>query len=195
VVASQRGRLLDAMVQIVTEKGYADTTVSDVVERAGVSRRTFYELFADKEACFLASYDTGVEIMLGRLRSAIRSVPRADWRARARAAVTTYMDVLAEEPNFAWALHVSIVGAGPLALARRRAQMLGLFGEIWGRLHAVARAEDPLRPELSAAALRAMAGGMEELVRERLRTHGASSLPAYAEDVLRAALQLLGDAD
>jgi hypothetical protein len=40
-----------------------------------------------------------------------------------------------------------------------------------------------------------MAGGMEELVRERLRTHGASSLPAYAGDVLRAALQLLGDAD
>jgi AcrR family transcriptional regulator len=194
VLASQRGRLLDAMVQIVTEKGYADTTVSDVVERAGVSRRTFYELFDDKEACFLASYETGVEIMLGRLRSAIRSVPRADWRARARAAVTTYMDVLAEEPNFAWALHVSIVGAGPAALARR-AQMLGLFGEIWGRLHAVARAEDPLRPELSAAALRAMAGGMEELVRERLRTHGARSLPGYVEDVLRAALQLLGDAD
>jgi AcrR family transcriptional regulator len=194
VRASQRGRLLAAMVQVVTDKGYAATTVADVVERAGVSRRTFYEMFPDKETCFIAAYDTGVEIMLGRLRAAIAAVPREDWRARARAAVTTYMEVLAEEPAFAWALHVEIVGAGSIALARR-AQMLGLFGEIWGRFHELARREDPSRPKLSPDASHAMAGGMEELVRERLRTQGARSLPAYADEVMRAALRLLGDQD
>src|SRR5882724_3806888 len=52
VVASQRGRLLDAMAEVVAEKGYQATTVADVVERAGVSRRTFYEQFPDREACF-----------------------------------------------------------------------------------------------------------------------------------------------
>ena len=60
VVASQRSRLIDAMAQVVAERGYPATTVADVVERAGVSRRTFYEQFADKEACFLAAYDVGL---------------------------------------------------------------------------------------------------------------------------------------
>src|SRR5215218_6805837 len=64
VMASQRGRMLDAMAQVVAEKGYGAATVADVIERAGVSRKTFYEHFRDKEACFLAAFDTGVEILL-----------------------------------------------------------------------------------------------------------------------------------
>ena len=71
VVASQRTRLVDAMAQIVAEKGYPATTVADVVERAGVSRRTFYEQFADKEACFLAAYDAGLEAVLCRVGYAV----------------------------------------------------------------------------------------------------------------------------
>ncbi|HEV7687975.1 MAG TPA: helix-turn-helix domain-containing protein, partial [Acidimicrobiia bacterium] len=104
VVASQRGRLVDAMAQIVAEKGYPATTVADVVERAGVSRRTFYEQFADKEACFLAAYDVGLTVVLSRIREAVEGVPErlpppssgghppapgstGGWRERARAGV------------------------------------------------------------------------------------------------------------
>src|SRR4051794_31061826 len=57
VAASQRGRMLRAMAEAASERGYVNTVVSDVVERAGVSRKTFYEHFTDKEECFLASYD------------------------------------------------------------------------------------------------------------------------------------------
>ena len=59
VLASQRGRMLAAIAEAVAEKGYAATTVADVVGRAGVSRKTFYEHFADKEECFLAAWDAG----------------------------------------------------------------------------------------------------------------------------------------
>jgi AcrR family transcriptional regulator len=55
VIASPRGRLLEAIAQAVAVKGYADATVADVVSRAGVSRKTFYEHFEDKEDCFLAA--------------------------------------------------------------------------------------------------------------------------------------------
>ena len=53
VLASQRGRMIAAMAETVAAKGYAATTVADVVARAGVSRKTFYEHFADREECFL----------------------------------------------------------------------------------------------------------------------------------------------
>ncbi len=55
--ANQRGRMIDATIEVVGEKGYADLTVADVIKRAGVSRRAFYEHFSNREDCFLATYD------------------------------------------------------------------------------------------------------------------------------------------
>src|SRR5215211_3537803 len=59
---SQRGRMLAAMATAVGEKGYAEVAVADVIARAGVSRKTFYEQFDNKLGCFLAAYDAGVEL-------------------------------------------------------------------------------------------------------------------------------------
>src|ERR1700737_2743257 len=98
VAASQRGRLVFAMVKAVAEKGYAAVTVTDVVEGANVSRRTFYEQFPDKETCFLAAFDTGVELVLGRMREAAAGLDRSDWRAHIRSDLATYFDTLAAEP-------------------------------------------------------------------------------------------------
>src|SRR3954465_9903368 len=61
VLASQRGRMLGAMADAVARKTYAGTTVADGVAGAGVSRKTFYEHFRDKEECFLAGFDAGVD--------------------------------------------------------------------------------------------------------------------------------------
>jgi AcrR family transcriptional regulator len=58
VSANQRGRMIDATIEVVGEKGYAELTVADIIKRAGVSRRAFYEHFSNREACFLATYDT-----------------------------------------------------------------------------------------------------------------------------------------
>ena len=114
VVASQRARLIDAMAQVVAEKGYAATTVADVVERAGVSRRTFYEQFADKEACFLAAYDVGLAAVLGRIRETVEVRPAAVWRERARAGVEAFLALLASDALFVGgivrALHLDVAG-------------------------------------------------------------------------------------
>jgi AcrR family transcriptional regulator len=141
IEASQRGRLLDAMAQVVSEKGYLATTVADVIAHAGVSRRTFYEHFRDKEDCFLAAYDTGVEVLLDTVRQAGEGIE--DPLERTRARVRAYLETLAAEPAFARTFEIEIAAAGPRAQARRR--------EVYERFAAVAR-------EDSAAARRQLPG-------------------------------------
>jgi len=193
VVASQRGRLLDAVASAVAENGYAATTVAHIVERAGVSRSTFYEQFDDKESAFIAAYDVGAEVVLGRLAEAIEALPGdADWRQVVRTAIETYMRVLADEPAFARALHVEALCAGPDTL-ERRAAIFDVFSARTRLAHDLARQEDPSRPELPDEAFRLHTGGMDELVREQLRTRGAAALPELVEPTVRATLALLGE--
>ena len=83
--ASQRGRLICAVADCVAAKGYAETTVADVIALAGVSRKTFYEHFTDKEACFLASYDHGADAIHRAMLEAAEGPGLArDPRLRAR---------------------------------------------------------------------------------------------------------------
>jgi AcrR family transcriptional regulator len=111
----------------VAEKGYGPATVADVIERAGVSRKTFYEHFKDKEACFLAAFDAGVEILLSTVRAADPGTGGALERARAR--VRAYLQTLAAEPAFARTFVIEVGGAGPRALQRRR-EVLDAFADL-----------------------------------------------------------------
>jgi len=194
VAASQRSRLIEAMAQVVAEKGYPATTVADVVDRAGVSRRTFYEQFADKEACFLATYDAGLTAVLTRIRDAVEgSAPAAGWRDRARAGVEAFLALLAAEPAFARALQVEILTAGPAALDRR-AGMLVMFGGIWRNVHERARAEEPGLAPLPEEVFTILAAGLEELIRDGIRTKGPSTLPELAEPILSTVFAIFGTA-
>src|SRR4051812_42933268 len=80
-----RERLVLGMVTAVAERGYAATTITDVVRHARVSRRTFYEHFADKEACFLAAYDAVSDAVLADIAGAAEEA--AGWESRVLAAV------------------------------------------------------------------------------------------------------------
>jgi len=192
VAASQRGRMLEAMASIVAEKGYAATTVADVVERAGVSRRTFYEQFADKEACFLAAYDVGLAAVLEQIRNAVESrPPAAGWRERARSGVEAFLALLAAEPAFARALQVEILTAGPAALDRR-AGMLVMFSGVWRSVHERARTEEPSLPALPDEVFTILTAGLEELIRDCLRTRGPEALPELAEPILRTVFAVFG---
>lgn len=190
VTASQRGRLLEAMVQVIAEKGYAATTVADIVDCAQVSRRTFYEQFADKESCFLAAYDAGVEYVLGQIRSATDRGGEVGWRELLRSDMKTYLQTLAEEPAFAAALHVEAMHAGPAALARR-AEIFAVFTERTRRVYELAREEDPSRPELPLEVFRIHTGGVDELIRDFLRERPPEQLPELAEPLTRATLAML----
>ena len=192
VVASQRGRLLFAVAQAVAERGYGPMTVADIVERAGVSRKTFYEQFPDKEAAFLAAFNTGVEMLLGRIGEAADALPGdADWRDRVRSDWETYLEVLCEEPAFARSLHVEALGAGP-ALLERRAQIMAMFTERTRRMHQLARVQEPGLPDLPDELFRVHSAGMDELVRDTLRTRGPEGLPELVEPGVRLTFALFG---
>jgi AcrR family transcriptional regulator len=191
VAASQRTRLIDAMAQVVAEKGYAASTVADVVERAGVSRRTFYEQFDDKEACFLAAYDAGLAAVLFRIGEAVDVNPAAPWRERARAGVESFLALLASQPAFAQALQVEILTAGPAALDRRTG-MLVMFGGIWRNVHERARAEEPALPDLPDEVFTILSAGLEELIRDCIRTRGPAALPELADPILRTVFAVFG---
>ena len=170
VASSQRTRLLAAMATVVAEKGYAATTVADVVSAAGVSRSTFYELFSSKEACFLDAYNQGVEDLLAAVREAVRDAD-GDWRAQLRAGIRAYLAQLARMDHFARMYIEEIHAVGPAALAAR-ADALRRFADRYHASFSQARAADPTLREPDPDALLVLCAGTEQLVFERLRAGG-----------------------
>lgn len=120
VESSQRLRILRGMAEAMREQGYVDTTVADVIARAGVSRESFYRLFISKADCFAAAFDAAAEILLHRISAApALAEGSADPLDRVERAVAAYLDTLAEEPAWARLFIVEVHAAGPEALARR----------------------------------------------------------------------------
>ena len=176
---TQRGRMLRAVLGAVAEKGYARMTVADVVARAGVSRRTFYEHFRDKEDCFLAAYEAATEIVIAGILDALRQRPDDDWRTRVRIALDTYTGALAAEPQFARALLIDVLGAGPRAVELRQ-RVYDRFVAQWRVLADDAREEDPSLGPIDDLVLRALVGGIGELTQRQVLTEGAAALPRLA---------------
>jgi AcrR family transcriptional regulator len=120
VVSSQRERMVEAMIQVVAEQGFAGTTVADIISTAGVSRATFYEQFADKEDCFLAAYATVMDRMLAFVAEGFAADDSGDWIERLRGGIRSLLRYLAQNPV---AVRVGIVeGFGAGARARDRYQ-------------------------------------------------------------------------
>jgi AcrR family transcriptional regulator len=186
---AQRARMLAAMVQAVAEKGYAHVAVADVIQRAGVSRKTFYEQFANKEECFLAAYDAGVDGLLAAIDDALSELA-PDWLAASRRAVGVYLARMAASPAFARAFLIEVLGAGPPALARRDA-VQGRFADQLAAIHRRARADIPDIPELPPHTFRAAVGAVNELVTAHVLEHGAATLPELADAILDVHLALL----
>jgi AcrR family transcriptional regulator len=115
----QRTRLLFAMADLAREHGAGQITVSHIVARSGVSRRTFYELFDGREACFLAAFDEAVERAEKRLAPALAA--GGSWRERVRAGLGALLDFIEDEPGLGALCVVEALGAGPLARERRAA--------------------------------------------------------------------------
>lgn len=120
VVRSQRERMVEAMIQVVAEQGFAETTVADIISTAGVSRATFYEQFADKEDCFVAAYATVMDRMLAFVAEGFAADDSDDWIERLRGGIRSLLRYLAQNPV---AVRVGIVeGFGAGARARDRYQ-------------------------------------------------------------------------
>ncbi len=136
----QRARLLAAAVRAVDELGYPDTSVADITSRARVSRRTFYELFADREACLATVIEDILGLLGGELAAAGLEEGLA-WRERVRGGLLAILGFLDREPVLARVLVVQALRGGPRVLERREAVLARLAGVVdEGRLLSV-RAE------------------------------------------------------
>lgn len=113
----QRARILLAMSELVRERGAAGVTVAHVVLRSGVSRRTFYELFVDREDCFLAAFDSA--IAAGRERVVAAYTSAAPWRERTRASLLAALEFLDAEPELGYLCVVGALSGGQRSLERR----------------------------------------------------------------------------
>jgi len=117
VTSSQRARVLAAMRELVATHSYRDVAVAAVLRHAGVSRKTFYELYAGKEECFVAVY----EGEMGRLLTPVMQAFEGSepWVDRLRTALGVLLGALAGDPSAARICFVEVLAAGPLALERR----------------------------------------------------------------------------
>jgi AcrR family transcriptional regulator len=179
---SQRDRLLEATIRLVAEKGYAATKIADLTAEAGISRTTFYELFEDKEACFLAAYERAAERLLGAVNTAYEA--ESSWPEAMRAALAVLLQALAAEPPLARLGLVDVGAAGPAAQQRYLAavkRLTPLFEE--GRDFA------PGGRALPANTSRMALGGVIGLISEAVLAGEAERLPEQLDDVLAAALR------
>jgi AcrR family transcriptional regulator len=124
VSAQQRRRLLEATLAVVAEQGYGRMTARRVSGRAGVSNKTFYDLFSDREDCFLAAFDEAVGTLGGVVASAYAS--EREWVAGIRAGLGALLALLDREPALRTLAFVEALGAGPRVLARRT-EILGVL--------------------------------------------------------------------
>jgi AcrR family transcriptional regulator len=191
VRASQRERLLRAVIAAVSESGYLPVTVADIVRRARVSRVAFYAHFADKEDCFLAATAEGRELMIDRIASATRALPaEAGDEEVLRVALRAYLAFLAGEAAFARVFYLHMPTAGPRAVDRLDAAQ-GLFADLTARWHRRARERHRQWPPVPAEAYLALAGGTAELVRSRVRVARTDELPELEETLVALHLAVL----
>jgi AcrR family transcriptional regulator len=128
VVEIQRSRLLTAALGAVDEIGYARTTVAHITGRARVSRRTFYDLFDNREDCLLAALESVVGLIGEELAAA--GLEDLSWRERVRAGLWTILSFLDREPVLARVCVVQALRGGPRVLERRERVLAGLAREI-----------------------------------------------------------------
>jgi len=162
-IHEHRSRLLEGMAHAVAAKGYADTTIADIVREASVSRRTFYEHFTSKAECLIALYEAASHNALKVLQGAID--PAQPWQAQVEGALTAYLGCMAANPVLMRTLYIEILGLGPQGLAARRRvnQEIADF-----MLRVVNGAQGKGTPPLSRQMAMAVVGGINELVLEYL---------------------------
>ncbi len=143
----QRMRILAGMAEVASERGAGSVTVAHVVSRAGVSRRTFYDLFADREECFLAAFEDAI----GQVSTLVLEAygHEGAWRERIRAGLWAALVWFDEESALARICIVESLAAGPRALERRAVVLRALVAAIdEGRSDVPRRGTQP--PPLSA---------------------------------------------
>jgi AcrR family transcriptional regulator len=173
-----RTRVLEGMAKAVSRKGYAETTIADIVGEAGVSRRTFYEHFTSKAECLIALYGAASHNALKVLRDAIDA--SQPWPAQIERALRAYLDCLASNPVLVRTLFIEILHLGPDGLEVRRGINREIADFIVNMVNAPNRA-----PSVTPDMAMAIVGGINELVLEYMEQDRVTRLGELVEPASR----------
>jgi AcrR family transcriptional regulator len=173
----QRDRLMRAMARTVAEHGYQETTVRRLLGRAGLSRRTYYELFEDKEDCFLAAYDEVIDHVMGVVIESYEEGGSPE--ERIEHGLRAFLQFCADEPEVARMCIVEVLAAGPAARARRAETM-----ERLASLMEEALSELRGDKALSKLAAQGLIGGVHELIYSPIDRGEVGHLPALAQQIV-----------
>ena len=169
-VAHPPERVLRALAATVAEKGYKETTVAEVVDRAGTSHRVFYGHFANKEEALLAALDSGSAQMLAAVLPAFRRA--RSWQESVRAAYEAMFAFGIEEPEYTQLGAVEMYTVGKRALQTRDTVMEGL--------EALLVPGYELSPDTPPIAAEAIGGAIYALIHDQVKRKGPESMPELA---------------
>jgi AcrR family transcriptional regulator len=178
VQANQRERIMTAMVDLVGEKGYGATSVREVAKRAGVSRKAFYELFANKQECFLATYDALVAEGLDRVSAAARDA--GGLKDELGLGLGALFQRSIETPSIQRLVLLEVAAVGPAGMQRRE-QLISSYEGMWRK-----NLGAPARPGIIPnPLLRAIVGGVLRVLYTRVQTGAQRKLPALIAELVR----------
>jgi AcrR family transcriptional regulator len=183
IARNHRERLIAGLAEAVAEHGYAGTTIAHIARHAAVSRRTFYEHFANKDECFAAAFETVMEELRARIAQGFEQAD--DWPDAIRAGITEMLAFLVAEPALARLCMVEALVAGPVVVERYDAAIQGFVPYFRaGRKDLPQETLDNLSPTTEDA----LAGGMASLISRRIMAGREDELenllPALVEFVL-----------
>jgi AcrR family transcriptional regulator len=172
----QRARMLAALFDVAAERGASRVTVAHVVERSGVSRRTFYEQFEDCEDCLLAAFERALAIASEDVLPAYDA--QKGWSERIRASLVALLGFCDREPSLARLLICESQASGP-RVAQRRAEIVGLLTRIVDRGREEGKAQS-----ISLLAAEGTVGGVLTVIQSRMLREEHSPLIALTNELM-----------
>jgi AcrR family transcriptional regulator len=169
-----------AVADVTSAASYAEMSVEDIIVTAGVSRRTFYEHFKNKDDAFLAAYEVGASQLVERVVKAVES--EEGFAERTRAGLSAFLDFLADAPAFARMCIVEVLAAGPEAITRRN-EAMRVFAELLE-----ANAREFLDEDVPALTAETVVGGIYEVVYARILRGEIRDLPGLKPELTYSTL-------
>lgn len=181
IARHQRARIVNALAEETMERGYRAITVADIVRRAGIARNTFYDNFASKEDCFLATQDYAVDEALRRVVDA--GVEVEGWEDRLAAGLGAFLGYVASEPALARTCIVEALSAGPAAQERYEESL-----QAFVPLLRLGRESSPYGEDLPDTLEETIAGGIFWVIYQRIVLGEAERIEALLPDLVDFAL-------
>lgn len=181
VVEHQRARIISALVQETTEKGFRAVTVADIVKRAGCARKTFYENFSSKDDCVLSAQEYAMQTALARVVEA--AGVHQSWPHRVGAGLTAFLDYVSEEPALAKTCMVEALAASPSSIAYYEESQQAFVS-----LFQIGRDVSPRGKDLPETLEEAIVGGVFWILYQRLAADEGETIKELLPELVEFAL-------